>query len=230
MINIQILTVFIFSLLTYSSALSATEFDKSYIEEFAKSYIEQNVTFPAQGKVKITVSKLDPRIVIKPCFSPLSANIPENSKGRNVNIKISCSDSTPWQLHLYAKIKTLVPVLVATSKIGKGSVLDNNNIDVILKDQATLRGETMTNDEGIIGAKAKRSISKGSSITKRNICLVCKGETVTIIAKSNSFIIKTAGTALSNGGIGDQVSVKNTRSGRTISAQVKAINKVVITL
>jgi flagella basal body P-ring formation protein FlgA len=53
---------------------------------------------------------------------------------------------------------------------------------------------------------------------------------VTIIAKSANFNIKTAGVALQNASFGEQVKVKNTRSGRTITAQVKAINQVIINL
>ncbi|WP_440875627.1 flagellar basal body P-ring formation chaperone FlgA [Thalassotalea sp. PLHSN55] len=230
MINIQNLAKLLFSLLLLPSFSHAAELDRAYIENFAKNYLTQQIATPDDGEVEISVSTLDPRIVIKPCQSPLVANIPEKRNSRNVNVKISCSDSTPWHIYINAKVKTMLPVLVATTRINKGSILDDSNIKVILKDQSTLRGETIANTAGMIGAKTKRNINKGAAITKRNICLVCKGENVTIIAKSNSFTLKTAGIALSSGSSGDQVSVKNVSSGRTVSAQVMAINKVVVTL
>jgi len=82
----------------------------------------------------------------------------------------------------------------------------------------------------VIGSKAKRKISKGRAITRKNICMVCKGDNVSIIAHSKHFVIKTLGVALSNGSLGDQIRIKNVRSGKIISAKVKAINKVVINL
>ncbi len=230
MINIKILTPIALFFTNLSFASYAMEFDKAYIENLAKSHVEKSIPVLANKKVNITVSKIDPRVNIKPCQSPLSANIPENSKGRNVNVKISCSDSISWQLYIPVRIKTMVELLVATSTISKGSVLDTDNTAIIFKDEATLRGEIISHNNGILGAKAKRGISKGSAITKRNICLVCKGESVTIIARSKSFLIKTTGTALSNGAVGDQVRVKNKQTGRTVTGKVKAINQVVITL
>ncbi len=230
MINIQFLIIIIFIWLSSLQAVSAKVLDKSYIEDFAKSYVEKNTAIPSKGTIEVTVSKLDPRIVIKPCLSPLAANIPENHQGRNVNVKISCADTESWQLYLNAKVKTMIPVLIANAGISKGSILSSDNVNIEYKDQGSIRGEIINTSNGIIGAKAKRTISKGTAITKRNICLVCKGENVTIIAKSSSFTIKTAGIALSSGSMGDQVSIKNPSSGRIVSAQVKAINKVIITL
>jgi len=43
-------------------------------------------------------------------------------------------------------------------------------------------------------------------------------------------MIKTAGVALTNGSQGEQVKIKNTKSGRVINARVQAVNKVVINL
>ena len=73
-------------------------------------------------------------------------------------------------------------------------------------------------------------MQKDSAIYSNNVCIVCKGEMVTILANSSSFQIKTNGTALSDGTVGEQVRIKNNRSGKVISARVKAINKVVINL
>ena len=230
MINIKILTsTWILSICSLNYVLAA-QYDREYIENLAKSFVEESLPNDENHKREISVAKLDPRIVIKPCQLPLSANIPEKRSSRNVNVKISCSDSTPWQLYLPVRVKTLVKVLVTTMPINKGSVLDDSNSAVIYQSEQTLRGEYIASSEGIWGAKATRNIAKGRSITKRNICIVCKGENVVLVAQSDTFSIKTAGKALSNGGIGDEVRVKNVQSGRTVTAEVKAINKVVITL
>ena len=62
------------------------------------------------------------------------------------------------------------------------------------------------------------------------MCLVCKGDSVTITAKSPNFIIKTQGIALSSGNLNKQIKVKNTRSGKVIRSKITAINQVVIHL
>lgn len=230
MINIKIFTYTLILSISSLNYVFAAQYDSDYIENLAKSFVEQNLPNTDNYKREISVTKLDPRIVIKPCQNPLTANIPEKRSSRNVNVKISCSDSTPWQLYLPVRVKTLVKVLVTTMAINKGSVLDSSNTSVVYKGEQTLRGEYIATSDGIWGAKAKRNIAKGRAVTKRNICIVCKGENVVLLAQSDTFSIKTAGVAMSNGGLGDEVRVKNVQSGRTVTGEVKAINKVVIAL
>jgi len=227
------LKIFIhFSIITllYSSIGNATIYDHAFIENFAKTFVEKNIPVPVKGKMKVTPAKIDPRVNIRQCPVPLSANIPENYSSRNVNIKIFCESSTPWHIFIPVKIQTTLPVVVAQNKISKGSILNKENLTIEWRDQYKLRGEVIDNLEPLIGAKSKRTLSKGAVISKKSICVVCKGDNVTILAKSNGFVIKTEGTALKNATLGEQVRVKNNRSGRTIVAQVKAINQVIINL
>jgi len=228
--NIKCFRLFALIALGYTSVSHTAELDRAYIENFAKTYIEDNITVPSKGKVEINVSTIDPRIAIKPCLSPLQANIPENHNGRNLNLKIYCADSTSWQLYVPVRINTMLPIVVASTPIAKGTVLDNSNLTVEYKDKHKLRGEVIDSPNLIAGARAKRKISQGTAISRRNICLVCKGESVTIIARSNNLMIKAAGIALKDGALGEEINIKNKRSGKTVLARVEALNKVVINL
>lgn len=208
----------------------ATTFDREYIKSFAKDFVLQHLATPKNGKIVITPADIDPRIAIKPCDIPLTANIPEKYSSRNVNIKISCASSKPWHIFLPVNVETTIPVLVTKNNIGKGSILTNENLTIQWRPLHKIRGEVIDDMNLVVGAKSKRSLSKGSVLNKRSICVVCKGDKVTIVAKSSNFMIKTNGTALKNATFGEQVRVKNSRSGRTITAQVYAINQVVINL
>ena len=228
--KIKTLLSFITTFTVLSASSHAVELDRTYIENFVRSFVEKNTAVPTNGKVNIKVSKIDPRVTIKPCLSSLSANIPEKHSSRNVNVKITCKDSTSWHMFIPVKINTMVPVLVATKGISKGSMFSESNISIEYQDKNKLRGEIINNIDKVTGAKSKRTISKGSAITRRNICLVCKGESVIISAVADNFSIKTAGIALKDGTIGDQVSVKNRRSGRIVMARVSGINHVIVDL
>ena len=219
--------LFICSLLPFAFG---NTYDRDYITHFAKEYVRSHLSVPDNGKLTISPSTIDSRITIKPCDVPLTANIPESYSTRNVNVKVSCASSIPWNIYLPVKVVTKIPVIVAKKQISKGSVLDNNNIHLEWRELHKIRGEVIEDIKLIIGSRANRTLSKGAIMTKKSICVVCKGETVTITAKSNNFMIKTAGIALKNASFGEQVSIKNTRSGRTIKAQVKAINQVIINL
>jgi flagella basal body P-ring formation protein FlgA len=204
--------------------------NREQLQDFVEQFIENNIALPTQGKMTVSVSTLDPRIIIKPYLSSLVANIPENHNGRNVNVKINCNDPTPWYLFIPARIQMVVPVVVAKSIISKDSRVDQSNVIIEYRDTRRIRGETIDNKKIVIGTRAKRKLSAGAILTKKNICFVCKGSHVTLIAKSDNLMIKTSGIALKDGGIGEQIRVKNDSSGRTVTGRVSGINKVIINL
>lgn len=208
----------------------ATTFDREYLYHFIKTQVEEQLAQPAQGKLLIEVSKIDPRITLQPCLTPLLANIPQKHNSRNVNVKIVCNDKDRWQIFVPVKIQTIVPVLVTNMRIIKGTLLDETSFETVYRDSALIRGEVIVNPTSAIGVRAKRNLSKGTIITSKNICFVCKNQPVTITAKSSQFEIKSSGIALRDGSLGDIISVKNEKSGRIIRAQVSAINQVVINL
>ena len=224
------------STLTLFCLLSGQVYCKTFsheeIEKLAKTSVEAQYLSQNNKEQKISISnpELDPRIHINECNSDLKVNILENQNSRNINVKLSCDDPTNWHIYLTVKVTKLQPVLVAASNIDKGSILDNDNTKITFIEDYKIRGATLNNIEEVLGAKVKRNLQKDSAIYSNNVCIVCKGEMVTILANSSSFQIKTNGTALSNGTVGEQVRIKNNRSGKVISARVKAINKVVINL
>ncbi len=205
-------------------------YDRAYIENFAKRQLTSSLSTSDDKKVSVQITKIDPRVRIKPCLSELSANIPQNHNGRNVNIEISCDDSTPWSIYIPSRVRIMAPIVVALSAIDKGSRLTSDNIGIRYVDEKRIRGEKIKNPNEIIGAKSQRTLSSGSTITRKNICVVCKGDSVTIEAISAVLNIKTTGIALSNGYIGDKIRVKNERSGKLVSARVSGLNTVKIKL
>ena len=230
MSKLKILITFFLFLSNFSSTIYAESYDKEYIRNFAKVFVEKNIAAPINGTINVTPATIDPRITIKPCAVPLSANIPEKHSSRNINVKIYCEGSTPWHMFLPVKVDTTISVLVALTRISKGTLLDSSNVIVSQKSLNKVRGDVFDELQTVIGARAKRSLQPGTNITRKNICVICKGENVTIIAQSDNFMIKTAGVALKDASFGEQIKVKNSRSGRIITAQVKTINQVVINL
>ena len=229
----QIIKVFlsiVYLIAFFSVESLAITWNSAYIESFAKNYLTENILPPVDGKIAFEISSIDHRVVINSCQTPLQANIPENINRRNVNIKISCADSTPWQIYLHAKVERSFAVVVATNNIEKGVVLSKNNIGIEYLAPNKIRGEKLNNLEALLGSKAERRIAKGRTITRRNVCLICKGNVVTIEAQSNNFSIKTKGIALSSGNLHQQIKVKNSQSGRVIKAEISAINRVTINL
>ena len=226
----KIIFTFIFILLIKQTTTFATELDSAFIERFATNYLIEQFPSTEEEKVLISVAHLDPRITIKPCKIPLTANIPEKNGAINVNVKISCDESIPWKIYLSAKVEITKAVLIARSTISKGDELDESNIELAFIPINKIRGNKLTDTKVVFGAKAKKRIAKGRAISKKSICLICKGDVVTIIVSSDNFSIKTQGVALSSGNINEQIRVKNTRSKKVITPRVRGINQVIINL
>jgi flagella basal body P-ring formation protein FlgA len=208
----------------------ASSYEHAYVEKLAQKALEAHFKVKEHEKVTIKVTPIDPRIKIKPCQVALKANIPEKNSGRNVNVKISCDGSLSWNMYLSAKIETTLPVLVAKKTISKGSVINHDDIEIVHLSNTKIRGSVINNQKLILGAKAEKRIAKGKPFNSRNICLVCKGDIVTIIAKTANFNIKTQGEALNSGNVNEQIKIRNSRSNKVITATVKTINTVEINL
>ena len=211
----------------------AKQIERTYIEHFAKTFVEENIASPADGQLNVQISPIDPRITIKACDAPLQAELPDRKNTRNINVKISCfnqNNQDNWQLFVPAKILITVPVVVAKNYIAKGSLLTRDNIKVINKDYLRIRGEFYRDLNKVLNTKTTKSLAQGKIVNKHNICLVCKGEKVTINAGTNNFLIRTDGVAISSGTLGQSIRVKNSRSGKIISGQIIATNQVKIPL
>ncbi|MBU2869993.1 flagellar basal body P-ring formation chaperone FlgA [Colwellia sp. E2M01] len=225
-----IFSLILFLLLIKHTTTAATELNSDYIEQFATNYLIEQFPSTAEERVLITVAEIDPRITIQACAIPLTAELPDKSSSRNVNVKISCDESTPWKIYLSAKVEITKAFLVAKHTINKGDILDENNVELTYMPINRIRGKKLTDTAEVFGAKAKRRIAKNKLVNKHSICLVCKGDIVTIVAASSSFNIKTQGEALSSANMDEQIRVRNSRSNKVITAHVKGINQVIINL
>lgn len=224
---------FLFFILTvFIKQAFAIDNQPSYeqIQQIVTEHLLEKHPSTDSKKTRITVAKLDPRIVIQPCELPLIATSPDKNKVRNINVKVSCEGEKPWKLYISTKVEITEAVLIAAKTISKGDVLDASNVELAFIGVNKLRGERLNDTSIVFGGKAKRRITKGKTISKNSICLICKGDVVTITASSESFSIKTQGVALSSGNINDQIRVKNTRSNKVITPRIKAVNQVVINL
>lgn len=228
--RIKIFSISLYLITLYSLTSHSTTWDKAYLENFAKKHLEEKLLPPVGGKISIRIATIDTRITIKPCQQKLIANIPEKTTSRNVNVKISCSDSKPWQIYLHARIERTFAIVIATTTIEKGTTLSRDNISIQYLASNKVRGKRFTDITAILGSKSEKRIGKGRPINTNNVCLVCKGDSVTITAQSSNFLIKTQGVALTSGNLNKQIKVKNTRSGKVIRSKVTAINQVTIHL
>jgi flagella basal body P-ring formation protein FlgA len=228
--NIKIFLIFFLFLALSPAYAQKNQFSHQEIEQFVYNFLKTQLSKTDNSRVEINVSRLDPRINIQPCANSLQAKMPERHNNRHLTIKVFCDQQNSWHFYLNARVSVKQPVVIVSQNLAKGSVLTKDNLAIDYIDTFNIRGEVYTDIKTFIGAKSRRRLASGQPLTKKAICVVCKGDTVTLIAQSSDFTLKTLGVAMENGFAGEQISVKNKKSGKMVQASVKSVNKVIINL
>ncbi|QIZ77255.1 flagellar basal body P-ring formation chaperone FlgA [Ferrimonas lipolytica] len=201
------------------------------IEQTAEHYVTSLTNQPQNGEVIVKAKPLDKRLKLAVCKLPLDAEGPDKpSKGRYVTVKVSCPDENGWSVYVPVQSSTYIRAVISIVDLQAESMLDSQNISVALVPASSLRGNYFTQTDELIGARLVRRSSQGQAIKRNNVCQVCKGDVVTIYARSNGFELKTSGEAIANGAVGDTIRVRNNRSQRIIDAKIIAVGKVEVQL
>jgi len=199
------------------------------IENQIHIYIKAQLTSTPHKKTEIIISPIDRRKRLSDCGNQLKLSIAgKRGLRRNNTINVSCPSQ--WRIFVPVTIKTLMPIVVATHNLRVGDLLSSHNTSIEYLDTSLIIGQTTSDTSMIIGSKVKRYVQHGRPILANLVCMVCKNEQVSVLAKKGSLQIKSSGKALSDGSLGQKISIKNSSSGRIIEATVVAVGRAEIYL
>ncbi|QBL09922.1 flagellar basal body P-ring formation protein FlgA [Rheinheimera sp. D18] len=192
----------------------------------ATDWLTEQLPADASQNIKIDVNELDYRIGNKSCEIPLTFNLAQAITQRQNTIQIRCNTTDSWQLYVPVKIDEIIEAVILQQNISVGSVITADMLTTDTRERRFIRGSLVTHAEDVVGAKTKRSLSIGQILTFQDLCLVCKGDVVTISINDNSISVAATGVAQSDGSLGDTIKVMNQQSKRAINAEVIAVNLV----
>ncbi len=202
----------------------------STISQLAIGVIEEKIDVPPHAKVSITPQNLDTRLSPPLCSGPVKAELAtDRAIKRNNTIKVSCDTpqmAYPWQIFISVRVDVLYPVVVATETLGPGDVIASNSVSIEYIEQSQLRGQQFDDTALVIGTRVKRRITMNQPLFADNLCFVCKGDTVSIYARTANFEIKTIGEALRDGNLGDRIRIRNSHSSKKVNARVIGVGEV----
>ncbi|MBY0418822.1 MAG: flagellar basal body P-ring formation chaperone FlgA, partial [Pararheinheimera sp.] len=132
------------------------------------------------------------------------------------------------QLYVSARFTQQTDATLTVRNIALGSLITADMLTLGQADLRLARGSLVKNPASVIGARVKRSLSAGQVVTLQDLCLVCKGDIVTISGLNSGLEVRTVGIAQMDGILGDQIRVTNRQSNRTVVAEVVAVKKVAI--
>lgn len=212
---------------TYNTALAASFVDRDHLASQVKQFVEGQLQRSPNSRYQVDVTGIDPRLRLHECAQPVVIeNFTKGAIKRNVTVKVNCQDPKPWQLYVPVQVARQQKAVVVVHPVNAGQKIERTDIkEQFVDTQKVRRGYYASIDE-VAGARVKRPLMAGQMISPSQLCLVCSGESVAIIAKGQGFSLKTVGEALGDGIGGQIITVKNRRSGRTIRAKVIDVGQV----
>ncbi|GAL06863.1 flagellar basal-body P-ring formation protein FlgA [Photobacterium aphoticum] len=209
---------------TFISAKPLTS--QEQVQHAAEQYVSAQLDPPHNATLHVEAAALDSRLKLTTCPTPLEASLPgkQNLSG-NVTVLIRCA-APQWQVYVPVRTQLLLPRVVATRPLARGHVLTLSDLHIQPVELRFQRGISFEAPEQIIGARIKRNVQMGDAVLGNDICVVCRNDVVTIRAGSKGLSIMTKGVALSDGSLGEQVRVQNSKSKRIIDAVVTGVSDV----
>jgi flagella basal body P-ring formation protein FlgA len=129
------------------------------------------------------------------------------------------------------RIKKFSEVLVATDRIGRHDALSKDNLALARMEVTSLREQPVRSFDDLADQRAKRNLRKGQILTSPAIEPVPDievGREVTIVVSNDLLTITAPGKALQTGSTGDYVKVRNTATGKVLSAKVVDATSVAV--
>ena len=194
------------------------------IRDRARQYVAQQLANHGQ-RTEIVAGKLDPRLRLAHCPQPLTATPLAGSRPTgNTTITVRCDGAKPWRVHVPVSVNRYAPVVIAVRPLQRGIPVTEQDLVTRERNVATLRSGYFEDLQALVGRLPKRTLPQGAVLTPRDLDtakLIQRGDRVIISANGAGVTVKMAGTALSDGGKGDRIQVKNLSSGRTVEVIVQ---------
>lgn len=217
-------------------AASAQETMQSALVEWVAA---KNGVAPGQ----VEVAPLDARVAVQPCAGGFMFDYPFVSRE---SVRVRCTKPN-WQLFVKVgfttPVQSLPPaaaskpaaapapapaatgqVVVASVNLQAGQVLHPEHLKLEKLDAEKISKAHYLEIAGLEGQELVRAVRAGEALRLsdlRQATLVRRGELVVMtVGSPNTFQISVKAEALQDGKMGEQIRLKNTESGRTLSAIV----------
>lgn len=201
-----------------------------YLQEQAQAFVLDQLDIPLDAQADVKAGTIDERLPLTRCEDALTISLPARMEiRRNTTVYLKCEGDKSWDLYLPVRVSIQKPYVTVAVPVAKGDILSEPMLTLAYQDQTLIRGDYLTDPTALIGVRSKRELKPGQPIRLTQVCVVCKGDQVTLSAENSSVQIKTMARALQDGSFGDMIRLVNTRSGRTVQGQVSAVGSVVVT-
>ena len=204
---------------------------QGFLEFTVEDYLATSQT---EGRYEIEVKQLDPRLRMPMCDKELTASLesPATPLGR-VTVKVRCEGASPWTVFVPAQVRLFRDIVTTTRPLRRAGIVEPQDVTLRERDISLISQGYLTSVDQAIGQKLTRPMVADQVMTlvhMEQAEVISKGDQVVITARSGTLSVRMPGEALSNGGLREQIRVKNLNSQRVIKAQVTAPGQVEVAM
>lgn len=213
-----------------SSAIAASH-PLHDIRDAAVQYVRSHFSSSAED-IKIVAQKLDARLLLPQCKSPLEAYLPHGSRvNGNTTVGVRCHGNKPWSVFVPVNVQIYRDIVVASRSLAKNKILKAEDFHTERFDINRFSGAYLTELDKIIGKQLIRPVQLGtpvlSNMLKKPI-LIRRGELVILLAKTHTYEVRMQGKAMMDGASGDRIRVRNSSSKRIIEGKLAEDGTVLV--
>jgi len=223
--------------MTFSVSVNAETSHQQIESAFAKAIgqlmVEQGLVTSAEQRASYEINALDPRLQLASCTKELNVSLKYQRLPGRVTGKISCEGNQPWIIYSSADIELYQSVVVAAEPLARAARIEEGQLMLVEKEVSELRQGFYSHIDEVSGLETKRSLAYHAVVAPALLIepvAVQKGEEVVIEARQGSLSVRSTGTAMANGRIGQRINVRNSSSDRIIRVQVVAKGRVEVIL
>lgn len=193
----------------------------SFLEQSVSEYLQRS---EIHARHEIQINRLDPRLRLPACDKELTVTLesPAQPIGR-VTTRVRCDGLSPWTVFVPAQVRLYRDVVILTRPLKRNSEIGQADVSMVERDVGLLNQGYLIDPTQAVGKKLTRAMQSDQVISPRYLALtevIRKGDQVVISARSSTVGVRMPGEALSDGGVGEQISVRNLRSKRVVKARV----------
>ena len=203
---------------------------QGFLEFTVEDYLATSQT---EGRYEIEVNKLDPRMHMPMCDKELTATLESPKPIGRVTVKVRCEGAAPWTVFVPAQVRLFRDVVTSARPLRRAAIIEPEDVLLRERDISLISQGYLTSLDQAIGQRLTRPMVTDQVITLVNIEqaeVIRKGDQVVITARSGTLSVRMPGEALSNGGLSEQIRVKNLNSQRVIKALVTAPGQVEVSM
>jgi flagella basal body P-ring formation protein FlgA len=204
---------------------------QGFLEHAVEDYLQRS---EIQARYEVQVNRLDPRLRLPACDKDLTTVLesPNQPVGR-VTVRVRCEGSTPWSVFVPAEVHLYRNVVIAIRPLKRNNVVGEADLALVERDVGSLNQGYLTDLGQAVGKKLTRPLTPDQVLAPVHLQLaevIRKGDQVVISARSSTVNVRMPGEALSDGGLGQQINVRNLRSQRVIKARVTGPGQVEVAM